>query len=368
MTRARQGRGIAAVLATLAATALASTAAPGDAHALTDGARASTPARTTLRLHITGCDHCSVQLQHAVTGSPSVWTSKKQRIGSDHRAVFHVRTWRTKGLSFVLRAPWGGDTGAVPNMVTRYAGHSIDSRVTRRAARRADRAEGCWAGTRFDDIRLGFHVARVDARTVDGRPTQMPLAYATHTMSSWGPMVKTYKGTIGNQDAFYCTKPPTTKVTFTAADCDGCEIGVMNGAMRAENDWSLDPRAMADGQVSFRIPRNQTRGITATVVAPWEGTTGYTTVLAFRYAHHKVGDPVSFRDARSRRQASPCWGGTKSTHLTLPLTIRKVTVDGNFGPTPGTIAYTNVTESWLKPMMRAQKGVLGSQEVIACTK
>lgn len=368
MTRVRRGRGVAAILATLAATALASTAASGDAHAVTVGARASTPASTTLRLHFTGCDRCSVQLQHAVTGNSHVWTSKRQRIGSDQRAVFHVRTSRTKGLSFVLRAPWQGDTGAVPNIVTRYAGHAIDSRVSRKAARQAGRAEGCWAGTRFDDIRLDFHVARVDAKTVDGQPTQIPLAYATHTMSSWRPMVKTYKGTIANQDAFYCTRPPTSKVTFTAANCDGCEIGVMNGAIRAENVWSIDPKTMTDGQVRFRIPRNETRGITATVTAPWEGTTGYTTVLAFRYAHHKVGDPITFKDARSRRSASPCWGGTTSTDLTLPLTIRKVTVAGNFGPTPGTIAYARVTQSWLKPMMRAGKGVLGSQEVIVCSR
>lgn len=368
MTRVRRGRGVAAILATLAATALASTAAPGDAQAVTQGARASTPPTTTLRLHITGCDRCSVQLQHAVTGNTYVWTSKKQRIGSDQRAVFHVRTSRTQGLSFVLRAPWQGDTGAVPNIVTRYKGHAVDSRVTRRAARRADNAEGCWAGTRFDDIRLGFHVARVDAKTVDGQPTQIPLAYATHSMSSWGPMVSTYKGTIANQDAFYCTKPPTSKVTFTAAGCDGCQIGVMNGAIHAENVWSIDPRTMTNGRLTFRIPRNETRGITATVSGPWEGNTGYTTVLAFRYAHHKVGDPVTFKDARSRRSASPCWGGTKSTNLTLPLTIRKVTVAGNTGPAAGTIAYTKVTQSWLQPMMRAGKGVLGSQEVIVCSK
>jgi len=208
MTRARRVRGTVAILATLAAATLATTA-QNDAHAATGsaGSGADKPAKTTLRLHITGCDRCSVQLQHAVTGRPHVWTSKAQRVGSDHQAVFRVRTPRTKGLSFVLRAPWQGDTGAVPNIVTRYAGHAVDSHVTRKAARHAHRAEGCWAGTTLDRVRLDFHVARVPAKTVDGHATKIPLAYATHSMSSWRPMVKTYKGTIANQDAFYCTKP-----------------------------------------------------------------------------------------------------------------------------------------------------------------
>jgi hypothetical protein len=369
MTRVRR---TVAVVATLAAAAL-STTAQGEAHAdsgthAATGAEASSkaPAKTTLHLHFKGCDRCSVQLQHAVTGRPHVWTSTSKRIGADHRVVFRLRTSRTAGLSFVLRAPWEGGTGAVPNIVTRYAGHAIDSHVTRTAARHARRAEGCWAGTRLDDVRLDFRVARVPGRTLDGHRTQMPLVYATHSMSSWKPLVRTYKGTIGNQDAFYCTKPPTTQVTLTAANCDGCEIGVINGATRPENVWAVDPKTMKHDRVAFRIPRNQTRGLTATVTAPWEGTTGYTTVLAFRYAGHHVGDPVTFKDARSQRHASPCWGGTRSTALTLPLTIRKVTVAGNFGPTPGTVAYADITQSWRLPMMRAYQGVLGSQEVIVC--
>ncbi len=91
--------------------------------------------------------------------------------------------------------------------MTRYAGHPVDSFVSRRAARHADRAEGCWAGTDGDDVRLSFRVARVRARTLDGHRTRIPLTHAPPSMSSWKPVVKTYKGTIGNQDAFYCTKP-----------------------------------------------------------------------------------------------------------------------------------------------------------------
>lgn len=358
----------AAIVLTVAATTLVATAQT-DAHAVSPsgGSRAAAP-HTRLHVHVTGCDRCSVTLQHAVTGRPHVWTSRTRRIGSDHVAVFTVRSSRTHGMSFVLHAPWQGATGAVPNVVTRYAGHTIDSFVSRSAARNAVRAEGCWAGTNVDDVRLDFHVARVEARTLSGQPTAVPLVYATHSMSSWRPMVKAFKGTIGNQDAFYCVKPLTAKVTFTASRCEGCEITVMNGATRAENVWSADPEPVTNGRVTFHIPRPATRGISATVVAPWEGATGHTTLLAFRYAGHQVGDPVSFQDARSRRHASPCWGGTSERDLTLPVTVRKVTVAGSTGPTAGTIAYADVTQSWLTPMMRASRGVIGSQEVITCSR
>jgi hypothetical protein len=356
---------MAAVLATITAAALATTA-QGDAHAATGDAGAGKAARTTVRLHFTGCDSCSVQLQHAVNGKLNVWTSKEQKVGSDHHAVFHVRTSRTQGLSFVLRAPWEGNTGAVSNIVTRYAGHRVDTHVSRTAARSAGHAEGCWAGTTLNDVRLGFHVARIPGRTLDGHRTQIPLVYATHTMSSWKPSVSTFKGTIGNQDAFYCTKPPTTKVSVQAAGCEGCQIQLMNGALRSENVWGSADKTVAGGSASFSVPRPLTRGISATVVPPWEGTTGYTALIAWRYAGHNAGDPVSFSDARSQTRGSACWAGTSKSSVDIALTVRKVRVQGTTGPTAGTIAYAQVTQPWLPPMMDAGKGVVGSQEEIVC--
>jgi hypothetical protein len=216
MTAVRRGRGITAILGTLTAFALAlaailalsgshgarAAAGPG----APAGSGASRPSLTTLRLHVTGCDHCTVQLQHAVSGKPDVWTSKARRIGSDHLVTIRTRTAHTKGLSFVLRAPWAGNTGAVPNIVTRYAGQVAGSFVSKSTAHHAARAEGCWAGTDAHRVRLSFHVARVQGKDVTGQTTVIPLAYAPHTLPSLRPMVKTYHGTIGNQDAFYCTK------------------------------------------------------------------------------------------------------------------------------------------------------------------
>ena len=196
---------VAALVVTLAAVALATTAA-GDARAATPATRATSTPHTSVVLHVTGCDRCFIAAQHAIDGQLKVWTSPTKRVGSDHRVTFDARTSRTHGMSFIIEAPWEGNTGAISNIVTRYAGHSGGSFVTRAAARDADRATGCWAGTTAGRVRLDFQVARVPGKTLDGRPTQIPLVYATHSLSSWQPMVKTFKGTIGNQDAFYCTR------------------------------------------------------------------------------------------------------------------------------------------------------------------
>ena len=200
-------RRVAAIVLTLAAAALATTA-QNDAHASSPLSRtgAGTP-HTRLHLHVTGCDRCSVTLQQAVEGRLDVWTSKPRRVGSDHVATWTTKTAHTPGLSFLITAPWEGNTGAVTNMVTRYRGHQVGDAVSLAEARHSRRAEGCWAGTSLDSARLDFDVARVAARTLDGRPTQIPLAFAAHSMSSWRPMVRTFKGTIGNQDAFWCTQP-----------------------------------------------------------------------------------------------------------------------------------------------------------------
>ena len=122
-------------------------------------------------------------------------------------------------------------------------------------------------------MRLDFHVSRVAGKTLDGKPTQIPLAYATHSMSSWKPMVKTFKGTIGNQDAFYCTKPPTTKVTFRTPGCAGCEIQVMNGAARIENTWAVRPKTvLRRGRSAFRVPQAPDAAASAPRSSrPWEG-------------------------------------------------------------------------------------------------
>jgi hypothetical protein len=371
MTQLRRVRGTAAILATLAAATLAGTA-QSQAQATprpgaTVRATAPSPPRTALHLHVTGCDRCSVQLQQAIHHRPEVWQSRSRRVGSDHQVVFRVRSSRTHGMSFVVRAPWAQHLDWVPNVATRYAGQALDSFVTRTEARHADRAAGCWAGTRLNAVSLDFHVARIAAEAGDGSPTQAPLVYATHSMRSWRPVVRTYKGALANQEAFYCSRPRSNAVTFEARGCAGCELQALNGARRLENLWISPSKTVAGDTVTFRVPRPLTRGLSVSVQAPWEGSPPFRTAVVWRYGGHRTGDPVTFTDARSRSRASGCWGGTTEPSLTVALTIRRVTVLSTVGtPTAGSIAYARVTQPWTRPMSRVVKGVLGTQEAIVC--
>jgi hypothetical protein len=205
--RTISGRRTMATLAALAAGIAGSTTLGATLSPTTADARQAAP-RTILTLVFQKCDSCSVTLQHAIDGGgDTVWTSRSRTVGADHLVTFRVPTRLTHGLSFVLDAPWAGSAGAVPNLVTRYAGHEVGSAVDRHDARTGRRAEGCWAGTRAHAATLRFRVDRVRAETPDGQPTTIPLAYSVRTLPSWRPMLRTYKGTIANQDALYCESP-----------------------------------------------------------------------------------------------------------------------------------------------------------------
>jgi hypothetical protein len=112
MTRVRR---VAAVVLTLAATVLATTArTDADAATTIDRSAIATPATTDLHLHVTGCDSCRITLQHAVTGLKRVWSSAAKVVGPDHRVSWRVPTSRTSGMSFTLEAPWAGARAPYP--------------------------------------------------------------------------------------------------------------------------------------------------------------------------------------------------------------------------------------------------------------
>lgn len=163
---------------------------------------------------------------------------------------------------------------------------------------------------------------------------------------------------------------PTTDLTFAVANCEGCRIQLRHA--RETNDpqrpkvWVSREKQVRDGRVSFTLKSRRTWGMAVTVVAPWEGQTGYRTTVAFRYRGKSVGDAVTFRQARHKRYASACWAGTRRPAVTIPLIVREVMVDGVHDRVPGSIAFTPTTEDWTTPVRRARHGVLGSQDLNIC--
>ena len=104
-----------------------------------------------------------------------------------------------------------------------------------------------------------------------------------------------------------------TTLTFTVDDCEGCEVQLVNARSTLDADvvhvWESQAKEVRDGKVVFRVPTRRTWGMSATVVAPWEGHTGYVTTVAWRYAGEGVGDAVTLEEAVTKRKASACWEG-----------------------------------------------------------
>ncbi len=161
-----------------------------------------------------------------------------------------------------------------------------------------------------------------------------------------------------------------TTLTFTVEDCEGCEIQLVNARSTLDADvvhvWESRTKQVDGGRVSFTVPTRRTWGMSATVVAPWEGHTGYRTTVAWRYNGERVGDPVTLEEAVTKKKASACWEGVRSRRVTVPLVVAKVRVAGVRKEVDGSIAFVPTTSSWLPPMREVWDGVLGSQDVNIC--
>ena len=163
---------------------------------------------------------------------------------------------------------------------------------------------------------------------------------------------------------------PRTTLTFVVDDCERCEVRLTNARSTLDADvvhvWESRPRTVEDGRVTFRVATRRTWGMSATVVAPWEGHTGYVTTVAWRYGGERVGDRVTLAEAVTKSRASACWEGVRRRRVTLPLVVEEVEVQGVHERVPGSIAFVPTTQGWLPPMRRVVDGVLGSQDVNIC--
>lgn len=161
-------------------------------------------------------------------------------------------------------------------------------------------------------------------------------------------------------------RAPLTELTLLMPGCEGCEITMAsyNGGLVA--DWVSEPQLVTDGEVLVVVPSVETAGLSIQVRAPWDGFIGYVTNVVFRYSGQSIGSRVGFKAARSKKWASGCWAGTVNDAVTLKVKTRSVRVRGVQGKARGTIAWIPRTESYLKPVARAYRGVLGGQGVIKC--
>lgn len=152
-----------------------------------------------------------------------------------------------------------------------------------------------------------------------------------------------------------------TNLTLNIGRCEGCVVTMVN------NDginpiYSSVPRTVVDGSVTVTVPTAVTDGLSVQVQVPWAGYSDLTTNVVWRYSSTSVGDRIGFGKARSKRRASGCWAGTVNEFVELDVKVRRVRVAGQ----PGAIAWSPTTQSYLRPMKRTRRGVLATQDALAC--
>jgi hypothetical protein len=159
-------------------------------------------AMTTIALRVNACRHCPVYLQQALDDG-TYWTSKTHRVRAG-RATFHVPTRRTRGMSFVFNPRWDNVTNARTNVVTRYGQTRAGQAISNNEARHKQRATACWAGTSRQQVRLVVRAVKFRARALGGGPGHALRAWFNPMQPSTPPMHNTFRGNLGNQDAYFC--------------------------------------------------------------------------------------------------------------------------------------------------------------------
>ena len=158
-----------------------------------------------------------------------------------------------------------------------------------------------------------------------------------------------------------------TALTIAIRSCEGCEVTLISYTDTDPGDgWASDPHVVANGKAGFVVPTQRTVGMSVMVHTPWEGHTGYATMMVFRYQGLIPGDRIGFNKARTMKKASGCWGGTNKEEYTLRFKVRRVNVQGVHEKVPGQIAWAPTTQDWLRPVYPVYGGVLGAQDVILC--
>jgi hypothetical protein len=159
----------------------------------------------------------------------------------------------------------------------------------------------------------------------------------------------------------------TTALTIAIRSCEGCEVTLISYSdANPEDGWASDAHVVQNGKAAFVVPTERTVGMSVTVHTPWEGQTGYATMMVFRYQGLVPGDRIGFNRARTMKKASGCWAGTNKEEVTLRFKVRRVNVAGVHERVPGQIAWAPTTQVWLRPILPVYGGVLGGQDVILC--
>lgn len=163
---------------------------------------------------------------------------------------------------------------------------------------------------------------------------------------------------------------PTTTITFRVTGCEGC---VLQGATTPETgDVYNAPKARVQGGVAtVTVPTAETVGMYFSVDAPWKVLINAQPLLVFQYKGQPAGGRTTRPQAMASKRASACWAGTTAPTVELRVVVHRVRMPafdpgGTAKTTQVPMAYVVPTQAALTPFWPLVKGVLATQNSVAC--
>jgi hypothetical protein len=206
--------------AVLSAALAAPIATSADAAGTVPAAQSAAAQMTSLTLRVHGCNGCVIQPVRAGDGShAALWRGKKKAVrkGSVH---WNVSQGHTVGMSFDIDDPKQVDLDFMTNIVIAYRGIKVGARVPPGVARHKSHANGCWAGTDRAAVTLRVRVERFPSLS-DFPPVMHGYRIRPYVVRT-RPFLRLFdgpdgtysrgsRGTIGNQDAYFCSGSPVRR-------------------------------------------------------------------------------------------------------------------------------------------------------------
>jgi hypothetical protein len=192
--------------------ASAATSTPSPAAPLAASSQSSSPGPLTLvRLIVRNCNGCTVGVQRGlkneptttvVPAQPNYWNGPTAKVRNG-LAILSLPTAYTPGASFILSAPWEGDTGGVTNIALGGRG-AVGRTFTANQAQDRKRATACWAGTTASSSTINVSVTRRTMPGTGNKPAVFAIAWASPSVAVTGSLSPTVHGMLGNQDMYFC--------------------------------------------------------------------------------------------------------------------------------------------------------------------
>lgn len=163
---------------------------------------------------------------------------------------------------------------------------------------------------------------------------------------------------------------PTTTITFRVTGCEGCVLRGANTPMTGAV-YNAPKARVQGGVATVTVPTSQTRGMYFAVEAPWKVLINAQPLLVFQYQGQPAGGRTTRPQAIASKRASACWSGTTAASAELRVVVHRVRMPafdpgGSAKTTQVPMAYVVPTQDALTPFWPLVKGVLATQNSVAC--